>query len=409
MKRYFIRCMGAILSSLSIGTITNAGTVDSHDYTVTVAENSSNRWYVGWRSNNKNCDAEIRSSFTNGNNIFYQELLTEDDIDADAFGYGVDDLGFVYVTQPEVYSGGGIIISAASYSLLNPGDRLYYTGARVGGTATGFGQYILVDRNVDYGNVGSFYYVATPNYFQEAGCCKLNLCSYSGQGGDCSGFSYSGNGESCSKCPCYYTYADVSYSGDTNCNASVPGGGPYPASGLSTTSNYSKYCPNRIQDAIVCYQHQSCKDSKYTDKDVVGQGLSGCDMILNPLVGMMDAVHNDIDYPAGWDLGRVTCTEDNMSWYCTPLFMSGIYGGNFMNYMTTTDAGKINWCTACPVPTQTTMNTFPLTNTSYSSNGGIGIASCYVKGPTATDNSGTFEFTTSAGATQTCYGDRYAT
>lgn len=412
MKRYFIRCMGAILSSLSIGTNANAGQVDSHSYTVTVDENRTNRWYVGWVSNN---EGESHSeSFKNGNHIFNQNILTADDIDADAFGYGVADNGYVYVTQPQVSRSSGIIISATRYNLLNPGGGAYYTGARVGATpdnTTGFHQYILVNSNSNYGGVGRLYYVATPDYFKEAGCCMLNLCSYSGEGGGCSGFSYSGNGESYSKCPCYYTYADVSYSGDTDCSTSTPGGGPYPVSGLSTTDNPSKGCPYRIQDATVCYKHTSCSDKKYTEHSQTGQGVSGCDMMLNPLVGMVDAVHNDIDYPAGWDLGRVTCTEDNMSWYCTPGFTSGVnVGGKTveMNYMTTTDYGKIDWCAACPVPNTTTVDGYTLTNTSYDSDGGIGIGECYVKGPTATDNSGTFEFTSSAGAAQTCYGDAYA-
>lgn len=406
MKRYFIRCMGAILSSLSIGTNTNAGMVDSHGYAVTVNENRTNRWYVGWLSNNKNCYADTSSSFRNGSHIFKQPRLDEDSIDAAAFGYNVADNGFVYVTQPEVSHSGEIIISEAYYYLLNPGANAYYTGARIGNT-TGFRQYILVSfENSNYGGIGDLYYVATPNYFREAGCCMLDVYS-----GASSGFSYSGNGESCSKCPCYYTYADVSYVGSADCSTSTPGGGPYQTSGLSTTNNRSKYCPHRIQDATVCYKHTVCYDKKYTDSQT-GQGVSGCDMMLNPLVGMANAVHNDIDYPAGWDLGRVTCAEDNMSWYCTPGFTSGVYVNGetiFMNYMTTTDYGKTNWCVDCPVPNTTTVDGFSLTNTSYGSNGGIGIGQCYVNGPTTTDNSGTFEFTSSAGAAQTCYGDRYAT
>ncbi len=403
MKRYFIRCMGAILSSLSIGTNTNAGLVDSQGYTVTVDENRTNRWYVGWKSNN---EGETHSeSFQNGNHIFNQNILTADDIDADAFGYGVEDNGYVYVTQPEVSHSGEIIISAARYNLLNPGANAYYTGARVGNT-TGFRQYILVNSDTNYGNIGKLYYVATSHYFREAGCCMLEVYS-----GSSSGFSYSGNGESYSECPCYYTYADVAYVGSANCSTSTPGGGPYQISGLSTTNNRSKDCPHRIQDATVCYKHTRCFDKKYTDSQT-GQGVSGCDMMLNPLVGMANAVHNDIDYPEDWDLGRVTCTEDNMSWYCTPGFTSGVYVDGktvYMNYMTTTDYMTFNWCADCPVPNTTTVDGYELTNTSYGSNGGIGIGQCYVDGPTATDNSGTFEFTTSAGTTQTCYGDHYAT
>lgn len=404
MKRYFIRCMGAILSSLSIGTNTNAGQVDSHGYTVTVNENRTHRWYVGWRSNNKNCDGDTSSSFRDGSHIFKQPRLDEDSIDAAAFGYKVNSQGFVYVTQPEVSHAGEIIISAADYYLLNPGANAYYTGARVGNT-TGFRQYILVSNDNNYGAIGDLYYVATPHYFQEAGCCMLDVYS-----GSTSGFSYSGNGESCSECPCYYTYADVAYVGSAKCSTSTPGGGPYQISGLSTTYNSSKDCPNRIQDATVCYKHTRCYDKKYTDSQT-GQGVSGCDMILNPLVGMANAVHSDIDYPAGWDLMRVTCTEDNMSWYCTPGFTSGVSVNGkmvYMNYMTTTDYQTTNWCADCPVPNTTTVDGYELTNTSYGSNGGIGIGQCYVNGPTAMDT-GTFEFVTSAGATQTCYGDHYAT
>lgn len=423
MKRYFIRCMGAILSAMSFGTQADAGSVDSHNYTITVAPNYTRRWYVGWASNNK---GETHSeSFTKGENIFNQPRLTEDDIDADAYGYSVDDYGWVYVRQPGItHSGdvagvtgsGMVITSDASFYLLNPsGDGIMYTGLRVGveGQNTGvYMQYILVGRNhVGAGGVGNLIYAPTASYFHHAGCCVLdNICEYSGQS-SCTGFSYSGQGEDPITCPCYFTYADVSYSGSTDCYASTIGGGPYPSSGLTQTTdlNISKGCPARIQDVTVCYNHLTCGNSKYTDKAAIGQGISGCDMILNPLVGMANSKHVSTGVSDDWDLGRVTCAKDDMQWYCTPSFMSGMYNGNYMNYMTTTDYGDINWCTACPVPTKTTMNTFPLTNTSYGSNGGIGIASCYVKGPTAADNSGTFEFTTSAGATQTCYGNHYAT
>lgn len=414
MKRYFIRCMGAILSALSVGTGAKSGTVDSQAYGITVLPNDTNRWYVGWVSNN--AGESHSNSFKNGDNIFNQPLLTADDIDASYYGYSVDaNNNYVYVTQPVVkhsgdytYSGvttssGLVIISEGVYYLVNPGDGMY-TGSRMGcsspgAASTGCRQYIL-KRSIAVGGVTSLYYVATPYYFQAAGCCMI--------ASGASGFSYSGNNETYSECECFYTYGDVSYAGSsTTCaGAKKATSGPTGTTGL--IEDFDSTCPPRVQDVTVCYNHLSCVNNKYTNQ-VVGTGELGCDMILNPLVGMVDATHENSSSIDNWDLGRVECsstgdgTTCNMKWYCTPSFID-----DGMRYMTQSIYGAPNWCSACPVPNTTTVDGYTLTNTSYGSNGGYGIGQCYVKGPTATDNSGTFEFTSSAGAAQTCYGDAYA-
>lgn len=422
MKRYFIRCMGAILSAMSFGTQADAGSVDSHDYSITVAPNYTQRWYVGWVSNN---GGESHSeSFKNGKHIFNQPLLSSDDVSAAYNGFSVDSQGKIVVSQPLVtHSGediggastGMVIVSAGSYNLLNPsGDGMIYTGARVGGYAgTGLGgQYILVDYT-SVGNIGNRFYVATDYYFRNAGCCFLNVCEYSGQT-NCSGFSYSGNNEPYTQCECYYTYADVSYTGETSCGAAKSASaGPHGWTGLTTTTdgNMDMDCPQRIQDVTLCYKHARCTNKKYTNRNP-GQGVSGCDMISNPVVGMIDAYH--FNNGSDWDLGRISCastgegSRSTMSWYCTPAFISGANGVD-MDYMTIHAAGETsNWCSACPVPNETTVAGYGLISTDYYSNGGYGIDQCYITGAVASDNGGTFVFTDSAGATQTCYGDHYA-
>jgi hypothetical protein len=61
-------------------------------------------------------------------------------------------------------------------------------------------------------------------------------------------------------------------------------------------------------------------------------------------------------------------------------------------------------CQECPVPSSSSVGGLPLNNKNAGATGYVvGLSACYVSKPTATDDTGTFEFTTSAGSAQTCY------
>lgn len=401
MKHWFIRLAGAILSIFPFINRATAYYTDNATYSATLST-VKNRWYVGWQ--NPNTAGNTPDSFKNS--VFMGEHWENASSDK-------------AVRQPMVKNASGhVVISSGTYYLLNPGVDNKYRESRVGGDGRNYYQHLLYRSISTSDNSVKLIYAPTTGFFKAAGCCQLNVCYNGYTGGSCRSFSYSGNGESAEKCPCFYLPGDISYSGNgsANCRGARYTGhmveGPYAYSGAGLTSgggwyfqndmNVSLGCPPIVTDALVCFKHTSCKDGSYHSYSF--DKVSGCDAFANLLGGMAN-VKTDVSAISGASGSEVylggllpmTCYAGQMDGWCTP--------GYGLKYMTQSSADSDpQLCQECPAPSSSSVGGLPLNNKNAGSTGYvIGLSACYVSKPTATDDSGTFEFTTSAGSAQTCY------
>ena len=401
MKRYLIRCMGTILCVITRCMVGPSGEAMAEGYadrTYTLGNDmykiryyTGAAWYVGWL--NLNLPGPSSSQQTTRNKLFSTSTLT-------------------YKDQPLVpyyhYSGyTGTAISARSFGYGNANGGTAYSME----TISGRNQYFL--RENPWVTDMKLVYAPTSSPFRNAGCCYYSKPI---KAGNARSFSYSGNGEAGSTCPCFYTEADIVYTG-SKCNYYE--GKPYSyctgvgvikdgagASNIGTGDGTSSYWPAAVHNVYYCYEYAGCASSSqyipFNPSSAVLPVGSNCHMARMPLVGLVDAT-TTTDLATTSDnvfnpvLSRaMRCGSGTVDTSCA---FSGL-----SYYLHNAEVG----CTSCPTVGSTISGPG---GTSYSITGGggygtrsseYGVASCYVQNPAGADSAGYYTLLTSAGSTLTC-------
>ena len=407
LKRYLIRVFGNIFAlgagCFSWGRAAAAPGVPWSDDVYTLGKNKykinivvGEPWYVGWINRNLKGDEA-------------SDVLSQEKHDKLYALFDGAELSnpVTSMSQAHLITSSGMLASGVDiYTLIS--SRWFYVGMSRSKGATGvrYGdpegiQHWFWNQAGDH----TLMYTPTANTFIQAGCCMYSGKSFAG---NARSFSYSGNGEAQSACPCFYMKADTMYSGedcsykrDINCS-----GTSY--SGIERGSSY-QYYPAVIHNVYFCYQFDGCADSvSYPTFSATSYtGISGCHFVRNPLIGQDNAYHNDIFDDSRDSDGYFTpvltremkCGSSFTSVYRDASCPSGAYNNGYLQQYSR------NGCFACPKVAGTTVGGYTLSNTNVSVQAGaIGISACKFSQPMSSDESGYFELTNSAGNTLTCNG-----
>lgn len=398
MKRYLIRCMGTILSAFATFLTTDraeAGTLafnysgtftlDNVKYTVSVYTGSA--WYVGWINLNQGAGSS--------SNATYKEIWVNT-----AYVSNKDGLQPTIADRRGSYS--GVLVSSRDFNISATlsAPRFPLEGAGTGS------QEILYDNSAGWvTSMKPLAYSPNSGIFKDAGCCYYTPTS---RGGGSYGFSYSGNGQTHSACPCFYTLADKVYSGNscTNYMSSKCTGTSY--TGGAEVGTSSKW-PAKIVNVAFCYKFSSCTNtskmymkSSYTSTS----DYSGCHMVRVPIVGKAEANVNDLfyntvlgDYTEAFNPELTELMICETGYTARHSESCSSFVGNFLN------ANGEGGCGVCPTVSGTTVGGYTISNTSgYVDDTTYGVKACKFSSPVSSDSYGTFELTSSAGTSQTCYG-----
>lgn len=413
MKRYFVRCVGTVLSALTAFFTTDRAEAGPHfdynkiftlgndKYTITVYTGAA--WYVGWVNQNPktNADATVDSRFNN----VWRAYDTEN------------------YEQPMVIDYNATSGSSTAYTGVLISERVFrrqlssYNPIKFSRFADPDAeQYLLFDSAASWVTDMKLAYSRTSSTFTDVGCCSY---SPTGHTPGSYGFSYSGDGRGADVCPCFYTRADKVYTGKS-CEQYQGRDKDY-CTGTSVNSigdGTSYNWPAVVRDVFFCYTYSGCtsSDTMYKSFDPVNYtGLSGCHMIRVPMVGLVGASENDLQYnidpvmSANGSVGfnvfnpELVETMDCEAGSNNQKFMSCASGAtpnlDYLMY------GGTDGCYTCPTVAGTSVGGYALSNTSfYVDKATAGVAACKFVTPTSSDAGGVFELTTSAGADQTCYG-----
>lgn len=416
MKRYFIRCMGTILSAFTAFLTTDRAesaphfdyektfTLGNDKYTITVYTGAA--WYVGWVNLNPktNSNATVDSRWNNvwrnfGDDLEQPMIIDYNAVSGNSSEYtGVLVSNRVFSVQQDSYSP----ITTERFADADSSQRILFTS--VGWVTT----------------MPPLAYSRSSSTFTNVGCCQYTPTGHSPGS---YGFSYSGDGRGADVCPCFYTTADKVYTG-SSCT-SYEGKGKDFCTGTSVMgigNGSSSNWPAVVRDVFYCYTYEGCTNSAtmYTSFDYNSYtGLSGCHMIRVPMVGavfgnvypinndLMDNVDtlNAADGSRTFDVFNPELTQKIAC--ATPRNSSRDYScasGATQSLDYLIYAGD-NGCYTCPTVAGTSVGGYALSNTSFTVNSSVaGITACRFTKPMSSDAAGTFELTTSAGGTQTCYG-----
>ncbi len=415
MKRYFVRFVGTVLSALTAFLTTDRAesaphfdyektfTLGNDKYTITVYTGAA--WYVGWVNLNPktNSDATVDSRWNNVwrsyNAEYYDQPMV---IDYNATS-GSSSSGYT-----------GVLISERRFTRQMDSYNPIKFSRYVDSDAE---QYLLFDKWVNWIiDMPLLAYSRSSSTFTNVGCCQYTP---TGHTPGSYGFSYSGDGRAADVCPCFYTTADKVYTG--NSCEQYQGRGKDFCTGTSvmgvgdeTSSNW----PAVVRDVFFCYTYSGCtsSDTMYKSFDPVNYtGLSGCHMIRVPMVGLVGAYENDLQYnvdyvlfangSVGFNVFNPELVEemDCEAGSNNQKFMSCASGATpNLGYLT---YGGTDGCYTCPTVAGISVGGYALSNTSfYVDEETAGVGACKFIKPTSSDTGGVFELTTYAGASQTCYG-----
>lgn len=412
MKRFFIRCMGVILSTFSAFlTIDRAESSPYFDYAKTYTFGNDKyritiytgaAWYVGWKNMNAGGSTTYNSEYTNLFSPPYGACYDQPAV-----------LDYNAITgSSTAYT--GLFISSRSFCVPEKTYIIPTTGVRF---VDPIGiQNFLQDSAASWVvDLGPLVYLRSASGFGAAGCCYYTPPE---QSPGSYAFSYSGDGRSVSECPCFYTTADKVYTGSTCAN--YDGKGTEYCTGTSVIGigdGTSKNWPAMVRDVFFCYTYSGCVDDSPTystfNNDTYA-GYSGCHMIRVPIVGLDGATYNDlmdnVDTVSSTD-GTTTFSVFNpeltRGMKCgggLDKYMSCASGAVKTRYLYSNQYGNVEGCFPCPDVAGSTVGGYTLSNTSYDvDNNVVGIGACQFTKPVSSDGAGIFELTYSDGTSQTCY------